>query len=114
MLATISWSLELLTTTERLVMGRLATFYGGFTLAAAAAICTDLADEDAAVVLVTSLVKKSLINAAHDETVALFDTGIDAHVYRERRGRSRRHASWLPPWRRASEPRWRRCPFRFC
>jgi predicted ATPase len=60
--ATFDWSYELLTETERLVLGRLGIFAGGFTLQAASAVAAN----DEIVVpriadCVASLVTKSLL-----------------------------------------------------
>ena len=71
--ATLDWSYELLTEPERVVLRRLATFAGGFTLQAASAVATD--DEIAAsqvVNCVSNLVAKSLVVAAVDGTTARY------------------------------------------
>lgn len=60
--ALVDWSYELLAPAERVVLGRLSVFAGGFDLAAAEAVCSD--DEDLAadvLDLVSSLVEKSLV-----------------------------------------------------
>ena len=62
--ATLDWSYELLTETERAVLRRLAIFAGGFTLQAASAVAAD--DEIAAAEVVdriANLVAKSLVTA---------------------------------------------------
>ena len=62
--ATLDWSHELLTETERVVLRRLAIFVGGFTLQAARAVAAD--DEVGppdVVDCVTNLVEKSLVTA---------------------------------------------------
>ncbi|HEY8297152.1 MAG TPA: adenylate/guanylate cyclase domain-containing protein [Candidatus Baltobacteraceae bacterium] len=62
--ALIDWSYELLDDTDRSFFRHLAVFTGGFTLAAAAAVCeNDALDEWAALDLLSSLVDKSLVVA---------------------------------------------------
>jgi non-specific serine/threonine protein kinase len=62
--ATIDWSYNLLTLTERTLFRRLAVFVGGWTLEAAEAVCSDddLAKDDI-LDLLSELVDKSLIKA---------------------------------------------------
>jgi len=72
--AMIDWSYELLTDAEKQFFRRLSVFRGGFTLAAAAAVCAgEAADEWAALDLLTALVDKSLVVA---------DAGDDRRRYR--------------------------------
>ena len=61
--ATIAWSYELLPPKEQSLFGRLATFRGSFSLAAASAVCGegDACDEFQVLDLLTSLADKSLL-----------------------------------------------------
>ncbi|MBL1101042.1 BTAD domain-containing putative transcriptional regulator [Streptomyces coffeae] len=63
--AMVDWSYELLSAAERAVFDRLSVFSGGFTVDAAAAVCADLPEMDAAAVrdCVDRLVNKSLVSA---------------------------------------------------
>lgn len=62
--ALIDWSYELLDQNERVVFGRLASFAGGWTLAAASAVCSDEAiDEWQVLDALSALVTKSLVVA---------------------------------------------------
>jgi predicted ATPase len=62
--ATIDWSYDLLSETERALLRRLAVFAGGWTLEAAESVCTGVSVEAAAILdLLTSLVDKSLVLA---------------------------------------------------
>src|SRR5258708_7077968 len=60
----LDWSYRLLSAPERLLLGRLAVFSGGWTLAAAEAVCTD---DDATVQYIaddlSQLVTRSLVQA---------------------------------------------------
>jgi predicted ATPase len=62
--ATIDWSYELLSDSERHLLCRLAVFPGGFTLEAAAAVMCDYCDDPSTVVGegIASLVAKSLVS----------------------------------------------------
>jgi non-specific serine/threonine protein kinase len=61
--ATIDWSYDLLSETERLLLCRLSVFPGNFTLEAAEEICAGNGiDKDAMLDLLTRLVDKSLVN----------------------------------------------------
>ena len=58
----VEWSYDLLTEEEQRLFRQLAVFAGGFTLAAAEAICDGQSTEDMGLVdLMTSLVDKSLL-----------------------------------------------------
>jgi predicted ATPase/DNA-binding SARP family transcriptional activator len=60
--ATIDWSFDLLTETERVLLRRLGVFVGGWTLAAAEAICADESFDAADVLeLLLRLIDKSLV-----------------------------------------------------
>ena len=64
MRALIDWSYDLLSDEERTLFRKLSIFAGGFTLEAAAAVCsTEAIDEIAVLDLMTSLVDKSLVQA---------------------------------------------------
>ena len=60
LLASISWSYELLAVTERRILDRLSVFLGGFTLAAAEAVCTDT--DGNVVDILSALVDRSLVS----------------------------------------------------
>jgi predicted ATPase/DNA-binding XRE family transcriptional regulator len=63
MLATISWSFDLLNQSERALLERLSIFSGSFTLAAAETVCAEhLLAADEIPELLMRLVEKSLIN----------------------------------------------------
>jgi predicted ATPase/class 3 adenylate cyclase len=65
--ATVDWSYQLLTDSERSMFDRLSVFAGGFDLRAARAVCTDATLADADVDdLVGSLVDKSIVIAERD------------------------------------------------
>jgi outer membrane murein-binding lipoprotein Lpp len=68
--ATMEWSHDLLSIEERTLLRRLSVFRGGFTLAAAEAICSDeVLDRDAVLDLVGRLVDTSLLTVRVDEPV---------------------------------------------
>jgi predicted ATPase/class 3 adenylate cyclase len=66
--ALVSWSYDLLTESEQIVLDRLSVFAGGFDLPAAEAVCgaEPLAPDDV-LDLVTSLVEKSLVMFEQDD-----------------------------------------------
>jgi predicted ATPase/DNA-binding CsgD family transcriptional regulator len=66
--ASVDWSYDLLDEQERAALRRLSAFAGGFTLAAAEAVCADGSDieEYSVLELLSRLVDKSLITAEHD------------------------------------------------
>jgi predicted ATPase len=84
--ATIDWSYELLTETERTVFSRLGVLAGSFTMASAAAIAGgDEVDQGEAVEAVASLVAKSMIAAETGRagmTYRLLDT-MRAYAHRK-------------------------------
>jgi predicted ATPase/DNA-binding SARP family transcriptional activator len=69
--ATMAWSYELLSEEERLLLGRLSVFSGGFTLEAAVALCGDDAG-DATLTLLTRLVESSLVLTATRDGVTRY------------------------------------------
>jgi len=67
--ATVDWSYELLSPTERRLLCRLSVFAGGWTLEAAEAVCTGEGIKPAAMLdLLSRLVDKSLVVADEDAT----------------------------------------------
>lgn len=76
--ALFDWSYELLDERERALFARLSVFAGGFSLAAASAVCTDSGKSDTeALDLLSSLVDKSLVVAEldeHEERYALLES----------------------------------------
>ena len=60
--ATIAWSYDLLSPEQQATLRRLAVFRGGFSLAAAAAVCSDMASELDVVEHVTALVDRSVLS----------------------------------------------------
>ena len=58
----IEWSYALLSAEEQATLRRLSVFHGGFTLAAAAAVCADIGDELDALDRVTALVDRSVVS----------------------------------------------------
>ncbi|HUE89282.1 MAG TPA: protein kinase, partial [Vicinamibacterales bacterium] len=67
--ATVDWSYDLLSKTERRLVCRLSVFTGGWTLEAAEAVCSgDGIRSEAMLDLLSHLVDKSLVNAEEDAT----------------------------------------------
>jgi predicted ATPase/DNA-binding XRE family transcriptional regulator len=65
--ATIAWSVDLLRDSERALLESLSIFSGGFTLAAAEAVCSGVAMPPATIPeLLSSLVDKSLVNVTQN------------------------------------------------
>ncbi len=65
--AAIDWSHDMLTAAEQALFARLSVFAGGFTLAAAEAVCSSDGIDDAEVLpLLSDLVDKSLVLLDHD------------------------------------------------
>jgi predicted ATPase len=60
----VAWSYDLLSETERVVLGRCAVFSGGFDIASAAFLCQP-SDEYLVLDTLDSLVRKSLVTLAH-------------------------------------------------
>jgi predicted ATPase len=75
--ATLDWSYDLLSDTERLLFARLAVFAGGWTLEAAEAVC-DLGDEAEVLEHMSALVDKSLVQQRasdrHELRFAMLET----------------------------------------
>jgi predicted ATPase len=73
--ATVAWSYDLLTEDERLLFDRLSVFSGGFTLAAAEAVCADDLLEPVEVDdLVASLAEKSMVTPGPGGRYLLLET----------------------------------------
>ena len=104
--AVVDWSYGLLSDAERRLFDRAAVFTGGFTLAAAEAVCAEPGeDEDAVPSLLSRLVDKSLILSEHTVTASgryrVLETlrmyGLERLHEREEATRVRdRHAGLLP------------------
>ncbi len=59
--ATIAWSYDLLSAEDQATLRRLSVFHGGFSLAAAAAVCADIGAELDTLDRVTALVDRSVV-----------------------------------------------------
>jgi predicted ATPase/DNA-binding SARP family transcriptional activator len=67
--ATVEWSYQLLSETERAVLARLSVFRSGWDLEAATAVCADVGgDRDQVADVIASLVDKSLVQAERAST----------------------------------------------
>jgi predicted ATPase/DNA-binding SARP family transcriptional activator len=74
LLATIEWSYELCSATEKALFGRLSVFAGGFTPEAAEAICSDESGRrDNVLDLITSLTDRSLVGVRHGGTEVRYE-----------------------------------------
>ncbi len=102
--ATITWSYDLLSDPERLLLQRSSIFAGGFTLAAAESVCaTDGIEAREVAELLSSLVDKSLVNVTLSEYATrytLLDSVRSFAFARLREAQqvatiSRRHAEWV-------------------
>ncbi|WP_312016505.1 winged helix-turn-helix domain-containing protein [Bradyrhizobium liaoningense] len=65
--ATIEWSYNLLSQSERDVLDRLSVFVGSFTLDAARAIAATTEDDDAILAIIDGLVAKSMLASSADQ-----------------------------------------------
>jgi predicted ATPase/DNA-binding SARP family transcriptional activator len=101
--AVVDWSYGLLSAAERRLFDRAAVFIGGFTLAAAEAVCAEPDEDEGAVPsLISRLVDKSLILSEHTaggryrmlETLRIY--GLERLLEREEAPRVRdRHADYF-------------------
>ena len=116
--ATMDWSYDLLSDTERVLLGRLSIFSGGFTLEAVESVCADVQGSGGAreksplLDLLTSLIDKSLVvvetrgNATRYrllETVQQYAReklaeAIESEIY------ARRHRDWFLEFAEQAEP----------
>jgi non-specific serine/threonine protein kinase len=101
--ATLDWSYDLLSDTERLLFARLAVFAGGWTLEAAEAVC-DLGDEAELLEHMSALVDKSLVQQRasdrHEPRFAMLETVREYALERLEQGGElgrlrRRHAAYF-------------------
>jgi len=105
--ATLDWSYDLLDAQERTLLNRLGVFSGGFTLAAASAVCSDEAiDEFAVVDRLSHLVARSLVVSETNATGNRYRLLETTRSYaREKLGATadlseleRRHARYFREW----------------
>jgi predicted ATPase len=105
MLATIGWSYALLTDPEKTLLERTSIFVGGFTLAAAEAVCVggSISSEPVIAELLSSLVNKSLLTVTHGDGPTRYSMLETVKAFAKERliaaGQaevlSLRHAEWL-------------------
>jgi predicted ATPase len=74
--ATLTWSYELLTTTEQTLLRHVAVFLGGWTIEAAYAICLNVARQDELLALLESLVNQSMITLISRKRVHASERGL--------------------------------------
>jgi predicted ATPase len=111
--ATMDWSWELLSDQERTLLRRLTVFSGGWTLAAAEAVCAG-ADVEAWMVLdgLQELVNKSLVGPAEGEDTARYRMLETVRQYAEERLRAQgeaeavrdHHLAWCVALAEEAEP----------
>jgi predicted ATPase/DNA-binding XRE family transcriptional regulator len=101
--ATLDWSYDLLSDTERLLFAWLAVFAGGWTLEAAEAVC-DFGDEAEVLEHMSALVDKSLVqqraSARHEPRFVMLETVREYALERLEQSREsgrlrRRHAAYF-------------------
>ena len=96
MRALIDWSYDLLSPAEQLLFDRLSVFAGGFTLAAAEAVCTgDGIDAGATFELLSSLVDKSLVVAERGVAATRYTMLESSREYGAERLRDRNEAQTI-------------------
>jgi predicted ATPase/class 3 adenylate cyclase/Flp pilus assembly protein TadD len=83
--ATIDWSFDLLDEDARALFRKLAIFVGGWTWAAATAICVDDSDEWEVLAALSSLVDKSLVAVEPEEEERRYDMLVSIREYARER-----------------------------